>query len=611
MFIKFPVSTTTPDYDYVVVGAGVAGLLLAERLSAIGKILIIEIGNLDKPCESGSGFYDIESVGHPFTQASSRVAAFGGSSNHWEGSSRPFSPTVFANRTGMPGWPIHYAEFAQYLPEAEKFLNLIPHQPDDEERLPHPLLEDHQDIRVMHFQHSDPLRRLGDQETTDQFSRAEHIDIVLDTRVVDINLNVDGSFVESIELLHRPSGKTQLLGAKNLIMCTGGIENARLMLLAGRKYPTGNPLLGGRNELTGKWFTEHPRIQPVEMFFDERIDLSGTAHPRAPGWPERWYFCLSDRCLRNNSLPRFGLGFHDAGGWADKSVMTDADNYYYKQSDSYWMTTPSFTFEQTPLADSQVTLSDSTDDNGIPLARINWQIAADDIDQMRRAVLLFCGLMAQHGVTRSKLIPDAQCEDWSGLKFMTGCHHMGTTRMALEPSAGVVDTNLKVFGLHNMYVAGSSVFPSCDWVNPTLNLTALAARLGDHLVRASTKNTQTMLLGEGSKSVNILGDGWSNPEVEGTWSDGNRAELNIKTKGAQQLILHGRPYTKTQVRMIINGKQFYSGHCGGLFNTTFNLDGQSMVNIVFHLSNIISPQSIGENTDIRMLGIFLSGLQVR
>jgi choline dehydrogenase-like flavoprotein len=58
---------------------------------------------------------------------------------------------------------------------------------------------------------------------------------------------------------------------------------------------------------------------------------------------------------------------------------------------------------------------------------------------------------------------------------------MGTTRMATAPDRGVVDTDCRVHGMDNLWIAGSSVFPSSGCSNPTLTLIALALRLADHL----------------------------------------------------------------------------------------------------------------------------------
>jgi len=62
-----------------------------------------------------------------------------------------------------------------------------------------------------------------------------------------------------------------------------------------------------------------------------------------------------------------------------------------------------------------------------------------------------------------------------------GKHHMGTTRMHLNPRQGVVNADCRVHGISNLFVAGSSVFPTAGYANPTLTIVALALRLADHL----------------------------------------------------------------------------------------------------------------------------------
>ena len=49
-----------------------------------------------------------------------------------------------------------------------------------------------------------------------------------------------------------------------------------------------------------------------------------------------------------------------------------------------------------------------------------------------------------------------------------GNHHLGTTRMSADPKQGVVDADSKVHGVANLYVAGSSVFPTYGSSNPDL-----------------------------------------------------------------------------------------------------------------------------------------------
>ena len=60
---------------------------------------------------------------------------------------------------------------------------------------------------------------------------------------------------------------------------------------------------------------------------------------------------------------------------------------------------------------------------------------------------------------------------------------MGTTRMHTDPGRGVVDADCRVHGIANLFVAGSSVFPTSGWANPTLTIIALALRLTEHVKR--------------------------------------------------------------------------------------------------------------------------------
>jgi choline dehydrogenase-like flavoprotein len=63
----------------------------------------------------------------------------------------------------------------------------------------------------------------------------------------------------------------------------------------------------------------------------------------------------------------------------------------------------------------------------------------------------------------------------------SGRHHIGTTRMSDEPRSRVVDRNCRRHGVSNLYVAGSSVFPTGSYVTPTLTIVALALRIANHV----------------------------------------------------------------------------------------------------------------------------------
>jgi choline dehydrogenase-like flavoprotein len=67
---------------------------------------------------------------------------------------------------------------------------------------------------------------------------------------------------------------------------------------------------------------------------------------------------------------------------------------------------------------------------------------------------------------------------------------MGTTRMAANSDHGIVDADCRVHGLSNLYIAGSSVFPTVGNDMPTITVVALAHRLADHIKGLFTKRAE-------------------------------------------------------------------------------------------------------------------------
>ncbi|MGI9500477.1 MAG: GMC family oxidoreductase, partial [Geminicoccaceae bacterium] len=125
---------------------------------------------------------------------------------------------------------------------------------------------------------------------------------------------------------------------------------------------------------------------------------------------------------------------------------------------------------------------------GVPRVKLDWRFS--DIDKHTVQVLMstFDKELIRLGLGRLEpsdwLAEDSalwHTDDLVGNHPVGGYHHMGTTRMAASPREGVVDADCRVHGMGNLFVAGSSVFPTGGWANPTLTILALALRLGDHL----------------------------------------------------------------------------------------------------------------------------------
>ena len=151
----------------------------------------------------------------------------------------------------------------------------------------------------------------GDAPTQQRYAGVPGIDIVLDTRVTDIHLDPGGTKVEKLDVFHLPSGRTASVPVKLLFLATGGIENPRLLLWAGRKYAAGNPFAGGPNGLTGKYFMEHPSLSPVEIYFDARTDLAALAPHLKDDLMVNVVLLPTDEFLAPRQLTRFGMHFQE------------------------------------------------------------------------------------------------------------------------------------------------------------------------------------------------------------------------------------------------------------------------------------------------------------
>ena len=144
--------------------------------------------------------------------------------------------------------------------------------------------------------------------------------------------------------------------------------------------------------------------------------------------------------------------------------------------------------EQAPNPDSRVLLSAEKDALGMPRVTLDWRLSEIDKRSVAELVRTFARECARLGLGRvdsARWLDDPQ-QIWLTDPLISahpigGYHHMGTTRMASDDKHGVADSFGNVFGVHNLFIAGSSLFPTGGWANPTLSLMALALRTGDRI----------------------------------------------------------------------------------------------------------------------------------
>ena len=121
-------------------------------------------------------------------------------------------------------------------------------------------------------------------------------------------------------------------------------------------------------------------------------------------------------------------------------------------------------------------------------AALDWRVSAIDKRSAARSHGVLDRALRTAGVGRVVASRLDEGPDWpAGLRGAR--HHMGTTRIHPDPKRGVVDTDCRVHGVANLYVAGSSVFPTSGTANPTLTIVALAIRQADHIAKLMSART--------------------------------------------------------------------------------------------------------------------------
>jgi choline dehydrogenase-like flavoprotein len=134
--------------------------------------------------------------------------------------------------------------------------------------------------------------------------------------------------------------------------------------------------------------------------------------------------------------------------------------------------------EQVPNPDSRIRLSGEKDRLGRNRIQLDWRLSGIDVRSIIRSQEIIDEQLRKAGLGQLQIT----MQDESNTQGVQGgWHHMGTTRMHADPKQGVVDTDCRVHGISNLYIAGPSVFPTCGYANPVLTIVALSIRLADKI----------------------------------------------------------------------------------------------------------------------------------
>ena len=495
---------TTIDTDLAIIGAGAAGITIARELIGSNiSIALIESGGLDFEPDT-QALYDGESVGVPYPLDTSRLRYFGGSTNHWGGWCRPMQPIDFEERDWVPhsGWPITYDELVPFYERANKVAQVGPFRFNDADWWSdggkyHPLPLPGGDVVTRWFEYSPPTR-FG-QVYRKAIESAPNIKTYLNSNVTEIVPDETAKTIDHLKVATL-TGVKFTVRPKRVILATGGIENARMLLLSNSVQKSG---LGNGRDVVGRYFMEHPHIgQPVQILITDPAFVTPyyKTYTKLGGAQIRGVFMFTDEYLRRTRRLGTVITFSEwklirSDGVSDGRPETEEDaalepdllqllhSTTVKPADGPVLGmryASGCATEQTPNPLSRVMLSsDEKDALDLPRTKLDWRLNLEDRTNLHENLETLARAFGEwgNGTVRIMFKDKPKWDEAEGW----GNHHMGTTRMASDPRKGVVDADCKVHGIDNLYIAGSSVFTTSATINPTLTILALAMRLSDHV----------------------------------------------------------------------------------------------------------------------------------
>jgi choline dehydrogenase-like flavoprotein len=542
--------------DICIVGAGAAGITLALELIGSGiDVIVLESGGLKDDRKTQSLYDGIvvdERLHSPLDRY--RQRRYGGSTTIWGGRCMPFDAVDFEARpyVAHSGWPLNLDALLPFYPKANRLCEAGEFAYSAGAAFERPLPPMIEGFESPHFT-ADTLERFScptdfGARYGHKLRNAANVRVILHANVTGLHLDATGSTVKSVSVATL-GGKSFSVNAGRVVLAAGGLEVARLLLASRDVKPKG---IGNDYDVVGRYYMCHiagtigtlqfngPRgsvrhgydVSDEGIYCRRRLALTADTqrrisignfiarlhHPRITD-PAHRTGILSLLFLAKLFIPyEYGKRLHGEEKatlhtWLHHVRNVVTDPFYTIAFLWHWLRDrtlqerkfPSviirsranrysldFHAEQEPNPDSRVTLSDEVDALGMPKLRVDWRYTSGDVETVKRALALLADDIRRSGVGYFEY--DEESVEFEMTRYGAyGGHHIGTARMGSDPRNSVVDSDCRVHGIDNLYIASAAVFPTSSQANPTLTIVAMALRLAAHL---RGRHTQAALLAQ-------------------------------------------------------------------------------------------------------------------
>lgn len=552
------------ETEICIVGSGAAGITLArEFIGHKTKVCLVESGGLEFD-QRTQALSEASTVGDPFLSLKDiRCRRFGGNSNLWGikiGKGRkgvryaPLDEIDFEKRPGLPysGWPFDRSHLEPFYKRAQSVCQAgsFAYDPDiweskQAKRLP---LNENQVVTAMfQFGPGD----IFNQQYRDELSRVDNITVYLNLNALEIETNESVRTATRLRVASL-QGQQFWIAAKVFILAQGGLENPRTLLMSNHQQTAG---LGNQHDLVGRFFMDHPLVQGGDFIPADRnlfnkmplydlrrvndvavlgyfklsqevmerenlVNMSTVLFPRPSKRRLKAIesFKAVAQALAHGKLPQVsGQDFLNIIGGLDYVMLANYLAATKNQSLLHgfhrggWSEVPNnqhrfkvfeviHQVEQVPNAANRVVLSKERDVLGCQKLELHWRWDTENALKIKRSQEIMAQEIASSGLGEYRI---QYKEGLPKLGMPAGtAHHMGTTRMHIDPKQGVVDENCQVHGISNLFIAGSSVFPTGGFANPTLTIVALSIRLADWIKKSLVTEVAAYSVGS-RKSIGL------------------------------------------------------------------------------------------------------------